>query len=51
MALATFKDVAEQLPHFLDQVYNKRMLHSALGYLSPQQFENRHIRQRGKTVA
>lgn len=37
--------IAEHLPHFIEQVCNRRRLQSALGYLSPQQFEDQHIRQ------
>jgi len=32
MAFESFEDVAEYLPHFIEQVYNERRLHSALGY-------------------
>lgn len=51
MAFESFQDIAEHLPHFIEEVYNKRRLHSALGYLSPTQFEDQNIPKTVKTAA
>ena len=35
----TMTDVLENLPIFIEEVYNKKRLHSSLGYKSPEMFE------------
>jgi transposase InsO family protein len=35
----TYLDVVERVPYFIEEVYNKKRLHSALNYVTPEEFE------------
>jgi putative transposase len=37
------EDVKRRLPYFLQEVYNQKRLHSSLGYVTPQEFEQAEL--------
>ena len=37
----TVEDVKKRVPYFLEEVYNQKRLHSALGYCPPSEFEEK----------
>ena len=37
----TYRDVIKRIPYFIEEVYNKKRLHSSLGYMSPEEFESK----------
>jgi len=36
----TYREVLERIPYFIEEVYNRKRLHSSLGYMPPEEFEN-----------
>lgn len=42
----TMSDVIRCLPKFIDEVYNKKRLHSSLGYKTPEEFEIEVMKQK-----
>ena len=43
-----FADARGQIGHFIDAVYNLKRIHSSLGYLTPQEFEEQWRVKRGR---
>jgi putative transposase len=36
-----YGEVLERIPYFIEDVYNRKRLHSSLGYMPPEEFENK----------
>jgi len=43
---ASLEELEHHVEEFMDQIYNRVRLHSALGYLSPEEFEARSAEQK-----
>jgi putative transposase len=37
----TYEDVLFSIPYFIEELYNKKRLHSSLGYMTPEEFEDK----------
>ena len=46
----SYQDVVIGLPHFLEEVYNQKRLHSALGYRPPNEFEEVVLNQENNEI-
>jgi len=46
----TYLDVIGNVPYFIEEVYNKKRLHSSLGYLPPEEFEDKTRNQKERPV-
>ena len=45
----TFEDVKKRIPYFIEEVYNEKGLHSALGYCPPNEYESLVAKNENRT--
>lgn len=45
----TYEDVIGRLPHFIEEIYNRKRIHSAIGYLTPEEFEWQVMKHKQET--
>jgi len=41
----TYGEVLERIPYFIEEVYNRKRLHSSLGYMPPEEFDSMKIQR------
>ena len=46
----TYADVTGRVPYFIEDVYNSKRLHSSIGYLPPEEFEDIFIEKNSCNV-
>lgn len=45
----TYEDVVNRLPRFIEDIYNRKRIHSSIGYLTPEEFEWQIMKQKQET--